>query len=176
MSSVSRCVAMPALLTSTSRRPKVFCTLANNATISSSRVRSAGNASASPPFCLMPAATSSSSAARRATSTVLAPSAANVSAIPRPIPWLAPVTIAILPCSCLAMFFSRRGPTPARSPRYDERIERGRALALAVHHQRIDLDLGDLRHGEDQPAERGGDRGDRGDVGGRGAAHAGQKF
>src|SRR5262249_34114325 len=63
--------------------------------------------SASPPLALMPPATSSSSSARRATSTVFAPSAANSSAMPRPMPLLAPVTIAILPWSCPAILSSR---------------------------------------------------------------------
>ena len=40
---------------------------------------------------------------RRATSTIFAPSAAKVSAMPRPMPSLAPVTIAILPCNCATM-------------------------------------------------------------------------
>src|SRR5262249_16100855 len=112
MSSVFLWVAMPALLTSTSRRPKVSTVFLNSAMIASSLVRSAGSGSASPPLALMPAATSSSSSARRATSTVFAPSAANSSAMPRPIPLLAPVTIAILPWSCPAILYSRSRKCP----------------------------------------------------------------
>src|SRR5689334_10528140 len=136
---------MPALLTSTSSRPNVSRTFANSATISSSRVRSAACASASPPLRLIPPTTSSSSAARRATSTVLAPSAAKVSAMPRPMPWLAPVTIAILPCSCLAIAHS---PRPARGrsvDRHEDRVshlsvDRLRQVALAadvLHQQHL---------------------------------------
>src|SRR6516225_7298621 len=64
MSSVFLWVAMPALFTSTSRRPKVSTVFLNSAMMASSLVRSAGSGSASPPLALMPAATSSSSSAR----------------------------------------------------------------------------------------------------------------
>src|SRR5262249_50071883 len=99
--------AMPALLTTRSGRRKVPTVFLNRAMLASSLVRSAGSGSASPPLALMPAATSSSSSVRRATSTVFAPSAANSSAMPRPMPLLAPVTIAILPWSCPAILYSR---------------------------------------------------------------------
>ena len=51
---------------------------------------------ASPPFCLMPAATSSQASALRLDTTTLAPSRAQCSAIERPMPRLEPVTIATL--------------------------------------------------------------------------------
>src|SRR5262249_7034632 len=120
MSSVFLWVAMPALLTGRSRRPKVSTVFWNSAMIASSLVRSAGSGSASPPLALMPAATSSSSAARRATSTVFAPSAANSSAMPRPMPLLAPVTIAILPWSCPAILYSR-----SRKCHYSRKVRHG---------------------------------------------------
>src|SRR5262249_49942308 len=66
------------------------------------------------------AATSSSRAARRATSTVFAPSAANSSAMPRPMPLLAPVTIAILPWSCPAILYSR-----SRKCHYSRKVRHG---------------------------------------------------
>src|SRR6516225_2117524 len=94
---------MPALLTSTSRRPKVSTVFLNSAMIASSLVRSAGSGSASPPLALMPAATS-----------------ANSSAMPRPMPLLAPVTIAILPWSCPAILYSR-----SRKCRYSRKARYG---------------------------------------------------
>ena len=51
---------------------------------------------ASPPFCLMPAATSSQASALRLDTTTLAPSTAQCSAIERPMPRLEPVMIATL--------------------------------------------------------------------------------
>src|SRR2546423_14461536 len=51
---------------------------------------------ASPPFFLMPAATSSHASALRLDTTTLAPSAAQCSAIERPMPRLEPVTMATL--------------------------------------------------------------------------------
>jgi hypothetical protein len=51
---------------------------------------------ASPPLFLMPAATSSQASALRLDTTTLAPSAAQCSAIERPMPRLEPVTMATL--------------------------------------------------------------------------------
>src|ERR1051326_1011085 len=124
MSSVSLFVAMPALFTSTSRRPKVLCTVANRAITASSRVRSVGSDSASPPRALMPAATSSNNVSRRAANTVVAPSAANVSAIPRPIPLLAPVTIAILPRNCSLMLPLQFLDSPTMNSKWTSEISR----------------------------------------------------
>src|ERR1700738_2615838 len=51
---------------------------------------------ASPPFCLMPAATASQASVLRLDTTTLAPSSAQCSAIERPMPRLEPVTMATL--------------------------------------------------------------------------------
>src|SRR5438270_1862787 len=55
-----------------------------------------GMTAASPPFFVMPAATSSHASALRLDTTTVAPSAAQCSAIERPMPRLEPVTMATL--------------------------------------------------------------------------------
>src|SRR5262245_38643060 len=63
-------------------------------------VTSAAAASAAPPLPRISATMPSSTSLRRATSTVLAPSAAKFSAMALPMPELAPVTMATRSSSC----------------------------------------------------------------------------
>ena len=79
----------PALLTTTSSRPKRWPTASMQAATSSRRVTSVGSTTTSRPAC---AATSSSSALRRAATATWAPPCAKASAVARPMPLDAPVT------------------------------------------------------------------------------------
>ncbi len=89
--------AVPAAVTSTSRRPKSATVCSTSATTAASCVTSVGTASARPPAALIAAATSAICWRVRAASTTAAPSRANASAIARPMPRPAPVTIATWP-------------------------------------------------------------------------------
>src|SRR6266566_7783877 len=93
----------PALFTSTSQRWKRSLTRRNNCSHASSLRRSPATVSG----CGPSAATASAAAARfcseEEASTVCAPSRANASAMPRPIPRLAPEMTTILPLNSPAM-------------------------------------------------------------------------
>src|SRR6516162_1676255 len=93
----------PALLTSTSQRWKRSLTRLNNCSHASSLRRSPATVS----DCGPSAATASAAAARfcseEEASTVCAPSRANASAMPRPIPRLAPEMTTILPLNSPGM-------------------------------------------------------------------------
>src|SRR5262245_54470040 len=88
---------LPALLTTALARPHVRLTKSRSRATSSSFDTSAAKASdLAPPFSTA-AFTSSSFACVRPTSTVVAPSSASASAVARPIPPAAPVTITTSP-------------------------------------------------------------------------------
>ena len=89
MSATGAGSSTPALLTTTSMRPKRAFASAKQARTSSRFVTSAGSTAVSPPASR---ATSSSAARRRATSATRAPAAAKASATARPMPLDAPVT------------------------------------------------------------------------------------
>jgi hypothetical protein len=76
--------------------PYCFTVPAISASTSGLREMLQGITVASPPLFLMPAATSSQASALRLDTTTLAPSAAQCSAIERPMPRLEPVTMATL--------------------------------------------------------------------------------
>src|SRR5581483_6363262 len=65
----------------------------------SSLATSSANAAACPPAAVISAASSASFASLRAARATVAPALASSRAHARPIPWLAPVTSAILPCN-----------------------------------------------------------------------------
>src|SRR2546421_6451946 len=75
-----------------------YCLMVPSISASTSGLREMlhGMTVASPPVFLMPAATSSQASALRLDTTTLAPSAAQCSAIERPMPRLEPVTMATL--------------------------------------------------------------------------------
>src|SRR5437868_1982057 len=75
-----------------------YCLMVPSISASTSGLREMlqGMTVASPPFFLMPAATSSHASALRLDTTTFAPSAAQCSAIERPMPRLEPVTMATL--------------------------------------------------------------------------------
>ena len=58
----------------------------------------------------------------------------------------------------------------------DQRIERGRALALGVDHQRVDVDLDNVGRGLHQPAESEDGPRHRFDVDGWRAAESGEQL
>src|SRR5262249_6198035 len=88
----------PALLTSTSTDPR-RCAMALRALVTPrGSVTSAENATASPPATRIRCVVSSRSAAERAITATLAPEAASVCAMARPMPRPPPVTTATLPC------------------------------------------------------------------------------
>src|SRR5438445_1532672 len=84
----------PALLTSVSMRPKAFSPASTIAFAPSSDAASQREATASPPPARTSATVSPSSASDRAAHTTFAPSRAKSRLITRPMPLLAPVTIA----------------------------------------------------------------------------------
>ena len=88
---------VPALLNAMSSPPNRSVASATSDAASSSERTSPASATATPPAASISATTLASSASRRAASTTLAPSWANSLAVARPIPVLAPVTIATLP-------------------------------------------------------------------------------
>ena len=98
----------PALLTSTSRRPQVSMTFGRTASVSSSAVRSAWSASASPPAATSSSRSRSSRSRRRATSATRHPRAANIRDAACPMPLDAPVTTTTrgsdpVPCDMAAL-------------------------------------------------------------------------
>ena len=94
----------PALVTSTSTRPKRASATATTAAPAPGAAKSAGTASTGTPLAAsMAAAVVRRSASPRAQSTRCAPSAASSSATARPRPLLAAATSAILPCSPKSM-------------------------------------------------------------------------
>ena len=98
-SSRSRQIALPALLTSTSRPPKRCLASATMRSPASGSVTSSSSAAASPPARAHSSAASARSSAVRATSSTRAPSAHSSRAVSRPMPRLAPVTAQALPSS-----------------------------------------------------------------------------
>src|SRR5215510_8101515 len=92
---------------------------------------SQATASARRPSARTAVATGSSASARRLVTTTCAPTRASSTAIARPIPWLAPVTIATRSCSV-----SAEKPI---DPLLDDRVRR--------RHQASDLDLLAVDHG-----------------------------
>ena len=97
---------MPALLTTTSRRPCQSCAACTAPSTSAVRVTSATMARALPPRRL---AAPSTAGASRSSITTRAPSASSRSLIARPMPRPAPVTSAVRPSSRLMLGLTR-GP------------------------------------------------------------------
>jgi len=89
--------AVPAEVTSRSKRPSSDSVCSSSASTALSWVTSVGMASARPWRLRISPATSARSAREREASATAAPSAANASAMARPIPRPAPVTSATLP-------------------------------------------------------------------------------
>ena len=88
-----------ALLTSTSTLPQRRTVSATTRSTSSRRPTSATSASASPPAARISCAVRSARCSFSSATHTRAPARANRSAIPRPMPWPAPVTSAALPAS-----------------------------------------------------------------------------
>ena len=110
---------MPALFTRTSIRPDRLSAAWTMCSNESARDRSAGwgiNRPASPSADF---ATAPSASAARSTASTSIPLVANPSAIARPMPLAAPVTIAVL--RSLAMFFSSRVGFPGVSQKTQHR-------------------------------------------------------
>ncbi len=84
----------PALLTSTSMRPRSASTAATAASIEAWSVTSSSTADAEPPAARTSASRSARSSVRRAAATTCAPAAASATTRSRPIPREAPVTSA----------------------------------------------------------------------------------
>ena len=96
---------VPALLTRISMRPKASIAPATTRAQSSARLTSACIGATLPPAATICAATASSNSRPRATMTTLAPSAANITAVALPIPWVPPVTMATFPFRFNCMIF-----------------------------------------------------------------------
>src|SRR5436853_516724 len=92
---------MPALLTSTSMRPRSARTRSTMRVRSACFVTSVGSASALPPTPRTSLAVRSPPSAFSSATTTSAPSRASSSAVARPMPWPPPVTMATLPASSL---------------------------------------------------------------------------
>src|SRR5262249_39957988 len=97
-----------ALLTSTSSAPKRATLSATIPSTSARRPTSTVSAIASPPAARISSAVRSARCAFSSATQTRAPSRANTSAMPRPMPWPAPVTIATLPASRPMAGLSRR--------------------------------------------------------------------
>src|SRR3990170_2558472 len=122
--------AVPAAVTSTSRRPSSATASPASASTAASCVPSVGIASARPPRARMCAATPARCWRERAASTTAAPSAANASATARPIPRPAPVTSA--PCPSHDSYHE----PPARLDQLHELRARLRPVAEGPEHRR----------------------------------------
>ena len=83
---------MPALLTSTSQRPKALRVSPAAAIIPFASVTSQTSGTACAPACLASSAVRAQPSAARSSATIFAPTWANASAMARPIPLPAPVT------------------------------------------------------------------------------------
>ena len=90
---------MPALLNSTSQRPKVSLVLANSALTEAGSLTSVGTTRLCPLVLTPSAAVSSSLSCRRPASATANPSFISASATALPMPVPAPVTTAILFCA-----------------------------------------------------------------------------
>src|SRR6266496_93442 len=115
----------PALLMRMSTRPSSLTVRSTRARPCSGRETSPSRATALPPAFVISATTASSGALRRPDSTTWAPSAANMSAVARPIPVPPPVTIATFPVSFAIRLLS---------PRPDGLFEMIDARRAAVRH------------------------------------------
>src|SRR3989442_2618063 len=102
------CNRLPALLTSTPRRPSVASGACTARCTSASSVTLPGTASARPPAAVIESAISSRISLRRPVVVTLAPSRANVVAMAAPMPVPPPVTMATLSAS--RMEVPRSGP------------------------------------------------------------------
>src|SRR5713101_4254020 len=91
---------MPALLTRMSRRPYRSMVVLKRSTMSASTVMSVGTGNADPPWPAISLATASRPGRLRAAITTSAPSIAKARAMARPMPLLAPVTMATRFSSC----------------------------------------------------------------------------
>ena len=97
VSRAARGMAPPALLTRMSSRPNSWTARATSASQAAASVTSVGTTSARRPTAATAAATSRRSDSVRAASTTSAPASARPTAIPRPMPSPAPVTMATFP-------------------------------------------------------------------------------
>src|SRR5687767_12716468 len=128
---------MPALLTRISSLPYVSIVCLISASTAAASVTSAPCATAVPPDAVIAAAVASA-LVPRATHTTAAPPPARRSAIARPIPRDAPVTIATLPSYCLIADvrpLCRREPGPDRGKvtgTFD--VENGGTVGDALDH------------------------------------------
>ena len=105
---MSKYFVTPALLTTTSSRPKASLAWVNMRLISFRSPMSAGNTRLSRPICFMAIAVSSAVDASISDTATFAPSSASCKEIARPIPRPAPVTKAILSSSCITYLSNPR--------------------------------------------------------------------
>jgi len=108
-------IAIPALLTTTSGTPTSVRTQLAKRSMSAAADTSACRACAVPPRAVIRSLTDSAAARSRSAATILAPLAANPSAVARPIPLPAPVTTtSLFPKGFSASFMG----LPCCQPRY----------------------------------------------------------
>src|SRR5882762_4377606 len=149
-SSIDKTGYTPALCTTMSSRPKCSTVCATTRFTSLWRPTSVWLSQATPPSFTMESATDRPFARLRVAMTTLAPALAKTRAIPSPMPWPAPVTIATLPDRSTFMTnppqYDSRGPQPRRpephelrnhrADRRDGDLQRAHFELVAGHHDR----------------------------------------